>query len=154
MPAEWRGVLPALAEDRLDVVDGWTADGDLGVVPGGGRTVGPGHLQRLGVSVVTGVVAPRVAQVDAPDVGDVASGVVAVSDDDELLVVATAGTDPHVQKHMGSGSPEDLAEPPVLLGRERELVRVGAPDQTSHIGAALVGPPEDRGDLAARVPGQ
>ena len=64
-------VLPSLPERRLDVMDRRAVDRDLDVVPRGCRTVGAGHLNRLLVAPVIAVVTTAVAQVDAPDVGDV-----------------------------------------------------------------------------------
>ncbi len=70
-PAEQLWVLPALAEDGLDIAHGGPLDGQLHVVPRRGRPVDLGHGLPLRVSVVPAVVAPAVTQVDAPQEGDV-----------------------------------------------------------------------------------
>ncbi len=88
--AERRGVLPALAEHGLDVVDRGALDLHLEVVPRRVRPVLLGQRLGLRVAVVVGVVATVVREVDAADEGQVAGRVVAVPDDDELLVVGPA----------------------------------------------------------------
>ena len=68
-------------KDGLDVVHRRPADRSLDVVPGRGGAVLVGHgVQRLRVAAVRRVVAARVAQVDAADVGNVPTRVVAVPD--------------------------------------------------------------------------
>src|SRR5450631_1187959 len=85
--AENLGVLPPLAEHRFHVADRGAPDSELYVVPGWSRPVHGSDRQRLRVAPVRGVVAPTVAQVDAPQEGDVELGPVAVAQDHELLVV-------------------------------------------------------------------
>ena len=104
--------------------------------------------------MVVGVVAPVVGEVDAADEGDVARRVVAVADDDELLVVRAAGADPHVEQHLGAAALEPLAEVAVLGGEEAGLVEVRAPHQATHVDAALVGGPEDLDHLGAGLVGE
>ena len=152
--AQRRGIQPPLAEHRLDVVDGRATDRGLDVVPRRGVAVLLRQLLRLRVAVVVGVVPARVAQVDPPDVRDVAGGVVAVPDHHHLLVVRPAQPDPHVQQRLGAPALEVAAQAPVLLGGEAEGVPVGAPDQPADVDAPLVRPAEHLRDLAAGLAGQ
>ena len=105
---------------RKTVSTSWTAgpgDRRHHVVPGRGVAVLRRHLERLRVAEVLGVVAAGVAQVDAADVGDVALGVVAVADHDQLLVVRAARAHPHVEQRLGAARLELPAEQPVLARR-------------------------------------
>jgi hypothetical protein len=103
---------------------------------------------------VVGVVAPRVAQVDAAHVRDVPGRVVLVPDHHELLVVGAAGPHTHVEQRLGPALLQVLAEAPVLTCREPQLLPVRAPDQAAHVDAPLVGPSEHLRDLASRLAGQ
>ncbi len=147
-------VLPALPEHGLDVVDRRALDRDLDVVPGRRRAVLLGHLERLRVALVVGVVPPRVAQVDAADERDVPRRVVAVPDHHELLVVRAAGAHPHVQQRLGAALLQRAPEPPVLRRGEPELLPVRAPDEAADVDAALVGAAEHVGHLAAGLAGE
>ncbi len=148
-------VLPPLAEDRLDVVHGRSGDGGHDVVPRRGVAVLRRHRrQRLRVAVVGGVVATGVAQVDAADVGDVAGGVVAVTDHHHLLVVRAAQTHPHVEQRLGTAVLEVLAQTAVGVGREAEPGGVRAPHEPAYVDSTLVGAGEHLGDLGAGLPGE
>ena len=78
---------------RKTVSTSWTAGPLMAAwmsCHGGVSPYSSARLSRAcGSPPVVGVVAARVAQVDAADVGDVARRVVAVPDDDQLLVVAS-----------------------------------------------------------------
>jgi hypothetical protein len=56
-----------------------------------------------------------------------------VLDDDELLVVTTASTNPFVQQHFSPRHIDHGPELSVLLLAELGLIRVGAPYQTTHM---------------------
>ena len=139
MPAERRRILPPLAEDRLDVVDGRTGDGGLHVVPGRALPVRLRHRLGLRVAEMPGVVPARVAQVDPADVGDVPLRPAPVADHHQLLVMRPAGPDPHVEQHLGPVALQLLAGLPVLGGGEGQDVEVRAPDQPANVDAADVG---------------
>ena len=148
-------VLPALPEDRLDVVHRRPADRGLDVVPGRGGAVLVGHgVQRLRVAAVRRVVAARVAQVDAADVGDVPARVVAVPDHHQLLVVGAAGAHPHVEDHLGPAPLQGPAELGVLPGGEADRAVVRAPHEPAHVDPPLVGAAQHLDDLAAGLAGQ
>ena len=153
-PGERGRVLPALTEDRLDVVDRRALDRDLDVVPGRVLAVLLGERLRLRVATVVGVVAAVVGEVHATDERDVAGRVVAVADHRELLVVRAAGPDAHVEQHLCAASLQLLAEVAVLRGEESGLVQVGPPHQTPDVDAALVGATEHLDHLAAGLPRQ
>ena len=70
---------------------------------------------------------------------------------DELLVVRSAGADPHVPQAFTAGGLDVLTEMPVLLLAEREPVQVRAPHQAldHHSPPCRVG--EDPRDLGARA---
>jgi hypothetical protein len=97
------------------------------------------------------VVAPRVRQVDAADVGDVAGRVVAVPDDHELLVVGPAVAHPHVEQRLRTALLQLLAQGAVLAGEEPDLVPVRAPDQPADVDTALVGTGQHVDDRAVGV---
>ena len=116
-PAERGGVLPALPEHGLDVVDRRAGDRSLEIVPGRRVAVLLCHgVQRLRVTAVVAVVATRVAQVDPADVRDVATRVFAVPNHDELLVVRSAGPHAHVEDRLGTTLLQGAAETEVLIG--------------------------------------
>ena len=142
---------------RNTVSTSWTAgpaDGHLDVVPRRVRAVLLGQRLGLRVAVVGVVVAPVVGQVDAADEGDVARGVVAVPDHDELLVVRAAGAHPHVEQHLGAPLLQLLPEVAVLGGEEAGPVEVRAPHQPAHDDAALVRAGQHLDDLAAGLAGE
>ena len=91
---------------------------------------------RLRVAVVVGVVAARVAQVDAADVRDVAGRVVAVPDHHQLLVVRAAQPHPHVEQRLGARAAGGCGR---AAGSRSEVkpsaLRVGAPDQAADVDA-------------------
>ena len=61
---------------------------------------------------------------------------------------------PHVEQRLGATRLELAAEQPVLARGEAERVLVRAPDQPAYVDAALVGPAEHLGDLAAGLAGE
>ena len=153
--AQRGGVLPPLPEHGLDVVHGRAADGRLEVVPGRGVAVLLRHVvERLRVATVRGVVAARVAQVDAADVRNVSGRVVPVADDEQLLVVRATGADPHVEDRLGAALLQGAAQAQVLVGGEADGAGVRAPDQAAYVDPALVRATEHLGDLAARLAGE
>lgn len=85
--AESLGVLPSFTEDRLDIADSRSADGELYVVPGRSRPVDSRHRLWLRIAPMRGVVAAAVTQVDATQKGDVQRWPITVPQDHELLVV-------------------------------------------------------------------
>ena len=129
-------VLPALPEGRLDVVDRGAPDGDLDVVPRRVRAVLGSDGQGLGIAPVTVVVAPRVAEVDAPGVGDVPGRVVAVPQHHELLVVGTTGANSHVPQAFPAVRLQGLAQLEGPLRVEAELAPVRPPQQPAHVDPA------------------
>ena len=147
-------VLPSLAERRLDVVHGRALDGHLDVVPGGGRSVGLRELHHLLVAVVVVVVAPSVTEVDPADVRDVPVGVVAVADDDELLVVRAAVAHSHVPQALAAGLVDLLTHLAVSVCAVAEPVPVGAPQQPADVDAALHRGDERGAERRARVVGE
>ena len=148
------GVEPPLAEDRLDVVDGRTADRRLDVVPRRVRAVLLRQGLRLRVPVVLGVVATRVAQVDPADVRDVARRVVTVPDHHHLLVVGPAEPHAHVQQRLGTAPLQVATQAAVLLGGEAECLLVRAPHQPADVHPSFVGAAQHLGHLAAGLAGQ
>ena len=153
-PAQRRRIRPALAEHRLDVVDSRSGDGGLDVVPRRMFAVGCRHRLGLRVAEVPRVVPPRVAQVDAADEGDVALRVAGVPDDDELLVMRTAGADPHVEQRLRALGLQLLAGLPVLGAGEGQLVPVRAPDQSADVDSAPVGVAEQPDHGRLRIVGE
>ena len=147
-------ILPALPEHRFDVMHGRPGDGRLDVVPRRGRAVLLSELQGLRVASVVGVVATGVAQVDASDERDVAGRVVAVPDDQHLLMVGAAHTHAHVEQRLRASLLQVLAETPVLPGGESESLGMGTPDQSPYVDPPFVGPSEHLGHLAAGLAGQ
>lgn len=90
-----------------------------------------------------GVVTSAVAQVDATDVGDVPRRVVAVLDDEELLVVRAEEPDALVEQDLAAGLVDLPPEQLVGLRAEgrRDPLAVGAPDEAAdlHPGPCPVG---------------
>src|SRR5438309_233324 len=84
---------------------------------------------------MTLVVAPAVAQVDPADERHVLFGVVAVLDDEQLLVVRAEAADPLVEQRFRTGLVELDAEPLVLLRAERRVVGVRPPQQAADLDA-------------------
>jgi hypothetical protein len=66
-----RRIIPALAEDRLDIRDRRPSDLNLDVVPGWTRTIDGGHRLALRIAVMGDVIAAAVTQVNTADVGNV-----------------------------------------------------------------------------------
>ena len=151
MRVSGRRVLPPLAEGRLDVVHRRPLHRDLHVVPRRSATEDLRHDDPLVVAPVVGVVTTAVAQVDPADVGDVAARVVAVPQDDELLVVRPTRAHPHVTQALPAGLVDLDAEQARLLGVEPEPVPVRAPEQAADVGPAAGGRREGRGDRVAVV---
>src|SRR6478609_8842259 len=147
-------IVPTLPEHGLDVVDGRSVDRHLDVMPRRVRAVLVSEQLGLAVAPVLGVVAPVVGQVDPADEGDVASGVVTVPDDDELLVMRAARAHAHVEEHLGATLLQLLTEVTVLGCKEPSLVQVGAPHQPVYGDASLVRAREHLYDLATRLPGE
>ena len=149
-----RGVLPPLAEGGLDVEHRRPLDRHVHVVPRRTPPERRRHRDDLVVALVVDVVAAAVAQVDAAEVGDVAGGVVAVPQHDELLVVRAAGAHPHVAQALAPRLVDLDAEQPRLLGVEAELVPVRAPQQPAHVGPAPGRGGERRRHRGCRVVGE
>jgi hypothetical protein len=95
---------------------------------------------------VVGVVPAAVTEVDPADERDVELGPAGVPQHDELLVVGSAGANPHVQQHLAAGPLDPLAEVLVLLRAERQPVPVRTPDQPAHVHPALGRRAEQVGD--------
>ena len=145
--AQRPGVFPTLPEHGLHVTDGRSADGELYVVPRRSRPVPGRHRLGLLVTPVRCVVAAAAAQVDATEERDIKLGSVVVAKDDKLLVVRPSGPHPHVPETLAAGGIDLFAQVPVLGGRERQAVPVGAPDQAANIHAALGRVREHRSDF-------
>ena len=146
---------PAFPEQGVQRADHRTAHRELHVVPGRVGPVPGGHLHRLRVAVVSGVVAAAVAQVDPAGEGDVPLGRALVPQHHELLVVRAAAPDPLVEQHLAAGGRDRLAEVAVLRLAVRQDVEVRAPDQPLDHHTALrglrrrAGPRSDRPGAAA-----
>jgi len=96
------------------------------------------------------VVAAAVTPVDAAQEGDVALGLVAVTQDNELLVVRAPGPHAHVEHALAAGGVDLLAQMPVLLRREGQAVPVGAPYQPTNVDTAPGRVREHRANLGVR----
>ncbi|WP_240917757.1 hypothetical protein [Phycicoccus sp. HDW14] len=148
------GVVPALAEGRLEVVDGRALHRALDVVPRGRRSEDLRHGDDLGVAAVLLRVTTAVAEVDPADVGDVARRVVAVADDDELLVVRPTRRHPHVAQALAARLVDEPRQLPGLLGVEAEPTPVRAPQQAADHDAPAGRRREDGAHRLRRVVGQ
>lgn len=105
--------------------------------------VAGGHLHRLRVAPVRGVVTPAVAQVDPAGEGDVAFRRPRVPQHHQLLVVRAAPADPLVEQHLAAGGGDRLTQVAVLRLAVGQQVEVGAPDQALDHHAPLRGPREE-----------
>ena len=147
-------VIPAFTEYGLHVADGRSLDGKLHVVPRRSWPVHRRHRLWLGVSRMRCVVAAPVAQVGAPEEGDVQLGPRPVAQDDELLVVRSAGPHPHVEQALTAGVVDLVAQPPVFRRGERQTVPVGAPDEPAYVDPAPGRVREHLPDLRVRGTGE
>jgi hypothetical protein len=125
-------VIPPLAEAEVQVPDCRPLDRELGVVPRRPIAIHRRHGLMLSVTVMVGVVAPAVAQVDAADKSNVVFRSARVPNDDELLVVGAAKPHALVEQDLSSGGVHHLSEVAILLGAETQPVEVRPPDQASH----------------------
>jgi hypothetical protein len=141
------GVVPSLAEHRLDIADRWASDPHLGVVPRGAWPVHRGHRLALRIPEVARVVVPAVAQVDATHERDVEILTAGMADDHELLMVRTTGTHSHVEQALATGLGDLRSQVTVLQLGELEAVQVRAPDQAPHDHPASGGLAQDPGDF-------
>jgi len=153
-PAERPGVFPTFTEHRLHVADGWSADGELYVVPRWSGSVHGRYRLGLRIAPMRCVITAAVAEVDATEEGDVELGPLVVSQDDELLVVRPPCPDPHVEQALAAGGIDLLAQMPVLRGGECQAVPVGAPKETTNIDAASGSVREHPSNLCIRGPGE
>jgi hypothetical protein len=149
VPAQWSGVVPTFAENRLGISDGRALNGHLDVVPRRPWPVDGSHHLRLAVSKVLPIIASTVAQVDAPDIGHIAHGVFAVTKDDQLLVVRAQRSDAHVEQTLAARLFDLCPEASILLGAELELVEVRAPQQSAHVHTPSCGRSKDHPNLGA-----
>jgi hypothetical protein len=124
---------------KLDVVPRWSI-AVLGI-----------EIDCLRIALVAGVIPPAVAEVDAPDEGDVVVGSRSTTGDDELLVMAAAPPDALVEQDLAARLVDLPDEIDVLLLAEMRLTRVRTPQQTSHVNAAACEVGEHVAHLRARA---
>src|SRR4051794_7404882 len=113
------------------------------------RAVPTIHRLSLPVATVPAVVAPGVAQVDAPDERDVVVGPVTVSDHDELLMMRAAAPHPLVEQGGAAGLVDVPSQPLVLLRADRRAVAVRAPEKGANVDAPSGGRHKQVGDRRA-----
>src|SRR5450756_1990130 len=99
-------------------------------MPGRSCPIHRSHLLVLPVTVMVGIVAPAVAEVNATDKSNVAFGSSGVADDDEFLVMGAAESHALVEQDLPSGRVDLLPEVSVLLGAETKSVHVRPPEQS------------------------
>ena len=124
-------------------MNGCPLNRDLDVMPSRLRSVFGGDAQRLRIALVAVVVATAVAEVDAAYIGDVSARVIAVAENDELLVVGATGANSHVPQAFSAVLLEGLAELERPLGVEAELAPVRSPEQSAHVHTAVQGRGQD-----------
>ena len=122
--AERAPVGPPLAKGEFHVADGRATNRKLSVMPRRSRPVHRRHRLALPVAVVVFAVAPAVAEVDAPDKGEVVLGLFGVPDDDHFLVMRAAEPHPLVEQDLAAGGVDHFPEVAILLGAEAEAVEV------------------------------
>ena len=116
------------------------------------RRSGPvdrGHRLGLDITPVSPVIASAVTQVNPADKGTVHVLASRMAKHDELLVVRTAGTHPHIQQADPTGLVDFLSEMAILPFRELKAVQVRAPDQATHEDTPFCGLTEKRSDFGA-----
>ena len=91
------------------------------------------------------------AQVDAPQEGDVELGPVLVAQDHELLVVRAPGPYPHVQEALAARVIDVVSQFAVLRRREGQPVLVGAPEEAADVDTAPGRRSEHGSDFGARA---
>ncbi len=129
------GVLPAFPEGGGQVADGGAPDLELDVVPRRAGAVALVELDGLGVAQVPFVVVAPVAQVDAPDEGDVPVLLVGVADEDQLLVVRPGAAHPLVEQDLAPGLVHHVGQVDGLLLAQPGLVGVRAPHEAADVDA-------------------
>ena len=147
-------VVPALAEDRLDIVNRRSGDLGLHVVPRRRGAVLGGHVEGLRVTAVSRVVPAGVTQVDATHERHVARRIVPVTEHDQLLVVGAAMSDPHVQPCLDAVGPQPRTELLVVSllaghGRDRRV-----PHEAPYVDPAGGSATQDGQHLAALLTGE
>ena len=70
-------------------------------------------------------------------------------EDDELLVVRTAGAHPYIEQALTPGCLDFLSQMAILLFAERKAVEVRAPYQATHEDTPFCGLTEKRSDFGA-----
>src|SRR5665213_205292 len=115
------------------------------------RTVPGVKLDRLAVPNVLAVIAPAVAQVDAPHEGHILFDLTGMAHDHDLLMVRTASADPLIEEHLAASAVDLGGQPQVLLLAERHTVTVRTPEQASHIHATAAQVSQQGGDLRAGI---
>ena len=143
--------MPALAECRVEGTDRRSLNPQLYVMPWRMLAVLLGHLHRLRIAAVRGVVAARMTQIDAPDERDVSLRFTGMPDHHQLLVMRPADADSLIEQHLPACAFDGLAEVPVLLLAVGELVQMGPPHQTLDDDAAFGGAAEQFTDGRAVV---
>ena len=90
-------VIPSFGENRQQVSHDGSMQFEGRIVPRRPFAIAGIHVQGLRVSRMVGVVPTAVAEVDPADEGDVLRRVVAMSDDEEFLVVRAEQAYPLIQ---------------------------------------------------------
>jgi hypothetical protein len=108
------GIFPSLTKGEVQIVNGWSADEELYVVPRGMISVSRVELDHLAVAVMRGVIATSVAEVDAANEGDViARGL--PSNDHHLLMMRATSSHSFVEKDFATGRGDFPSESPILF---------------------------------------
>jgi hypothetical protein len=105
----------------------------------------------LVIAVVVLVVSSAVAQVDSSDERDVGVRGAGMSQDDHFLVVRAAPPNALIEEHFPARVAHLIGQKPVLLGAEREAVRMGPPDEAPHIHSASNQIAQERANLGTHV---
>lgn len=151
-PRQCSRILPALAEDILDVADGRTLQLDLHVVPGRCFAVLGRERSADGVTEMVGVVASGAGEVDTADERHVGLRGVPVSDDDELLMVAAEHENPLIEDDLAARFLQSKCQLPILRAGEPQCLDVRPPDHALDDSAAACH--AGQGVLDRRVVGQ
>src|SRR6185437_15147298 len=143
--------VPTLTEGVFQVMDRRSVNLGLDVVPGWPRPVRSRELHRLRIAFVLRVVATAVPEVDAPDERDVSIGVARVSNDDQLLMMASRSTSPRIQQHLAAILVNASDELRVrCLGLLQDL-GLRTPQQTKNVHPSVCCPAEHLADLRPRA---
>ncbi|CAH0254001.1 hypothetical protein SRABI26_03218 [Arthrobacter sp. Bi26] len=97
------GVVPPFSKHRQDICHHGATQFEGGIVPGGSFPVPGIHVHRLRISRVVGIVSTGVGKVDPANERDVPRRVVAMADDEDLLVVGAEQAYTLIQKHLAAG---------------------------------------------------